>query len=160
MHARILRKQVTGSSASSHWLIESKADAKPWKRNIAWCAPYSSDRTSPESPNINKAKCRNTLLDSLGRELCYHWLSSQIDICDHYLDAADRDVADDPVGVFVIRQSLNEIQYLYDPPNGLEVTRTNAMDSLYVPALRDAILSLESDNEFKMLNRLIQVLSI
>ena len=109
---------------------------------------------------MNKAKCRNTLLDSLGRELCYHWLSSQINICDHYLDAADRDVADDLVGVFVIRQALKEIQHLYDPPNGLEVTRANAMDSLYVPALRDAILSLEREDEFRMLNRLIQVLSI
>ena len=109
---------------------------------------------------MNKAKGHNTLVDSLGREICYHWLSSQIDVCDHYLDAAVRDVVDDPVDVLVIRQSLNDIQYLYDPPNGLEVTRTNAIDSLYVPALRDAILSLESDNEFKMLNRLIQVLSI
>ena len=74
---------------------------------------------------MNKAKCRSNLLDSLGSELCYHGLSSQIDICDHYLDAADRDVADDLVGVFVIRQALNQIKFFNAPAIRLMPLRCN-----------------------------------
>lgn len=104
--------------------------------------------------------CRIKLLEIIGQELCYHGLTAQIEICDRYLDAADRDVAEDLIGVFVIRQAIKEIQPHYDPPNGLAVTRASAMDSLYVPVLRAAVASLGTPNERTALNQLIQALSV
>jgi hypothetical protein len=84
---------------------------------------------------MNKAQCQARLLEVVGRELFYHGLAAQIEICDRYLYAADHDPAEDLTGVFVIRQAIKEIQPLYDPPNGLPVVQANAMDALYVPVL-------------------------